>query len=120
MSKSSPTSRVTTRLAVGRPWEIKINIIFCPISDNEGSNGRGRHLYDDEADDGEEEAKEVDEEEGISECRPGEVGGADVTGHPFTTQTQHSDATQTAPSITDTTYTVMRELRESQGSSSGT
>ena len=27
---------------------------------------------------------------------------------------EHSDATQTAPSITDTTYSVMRELRESQ------
>ena len=33
---------------------------------------------------------------------------------------EHSDATQTAPSITDATYTVIRELRESQGSSSGT
>ena len=33
---------------------------------------------------------------------------------------EHSYATQTAPSITDATYTAMRELRESQGSSSGT
>ena len=33
---------------------------------------------------------------------------------------EHSYATQTAPSITDATYTVMRELRESQGSGSGT
>ena len=33
---------------------------------------------------------------------------------------EDSDATQKAPSITDATYSVTRELRESQGSNSGT
>ena len=33
---------------------------------------------------------------------------------------EQSDATQTVPYVTDATYTAMRELRESQGSSSGT
>ena len=40
-----------------------------------------RHLYDDEADDGKDEAKAVDDKEGISEFWPGEDGGADSLHH---------------------------------------
>ena len=40
-----------------------------------------RHLYDDEADDCQDEAKAVDDKEGISEFRPWEDGGADSLHH---------------------------------------
>ena len=118
MSKSSPTNRVTTRLAVGRPWgiitlvivvvvviiiiivfiiEIIIDIIaiivttlrgpgYYPVGNQQSwqtnkSDNEGYNLYDDEADDGEDEAKAVDDEECITGCWPGQDGGTDNLKH---------------------------------------
>ena len=54
------------------------NIIFViTIKMLESLGSISRHLYDDKADDGEDEAEAVDDEEGVHELRPGGDGGTD-------------------------------------------
>ena len=56
-------------------------IIVINIKMLESLGSISRHLYDDKADDGEDEAEAVDDEEGVHELWPGGDGGTDKWAH---------------------------------------